>query len=314
MNSLSGKEASSPQRWVHSTNDVGSESSTRHSSTVTSRNARKVAAWATGMRIVKLTSILMMLACISTYGQAVNAPETSAVPVLVELFTSEGCSSCPPADELLQQLDASQPTPGVQLIVLSEHVDYWNHDGWKDPYSSSSLTERQTGYVRSLGLNTAYTPEMIVDGASELKASGIQQLIQAFQKAASAPKIPMRISSLSVEAGSPQLLRAHVEVDGASLKHNAEIYVVLALDHAESQVLRGENTGRHLAHVAVAEEFTRIGKLEKQKPFSKDVQIKLKPGTEPTNIRVIAFVQESGPGKVLGAALQKNTSNVASRN
>jgi hypothetical protein len=256
----------------------------------------------------------MMLACIPTYGQAVNAPDTSVVPVLVELFTSEGCSSCPPADELLQQLDASQPTPGVQLIVLSEHVDYWNHDGWKDPYSSSSLTERQTGYVRSLGLNTAYTPEMIVDGASELKASGIQQLIQAFQKAASAPKIPVRISSLSVEAGSPQLLRAHVEVDSASLKHNAEIYVVLALDHAESQVLRGENTGRHLPHVAVAEEFTRIGKLEKEKPFSKDIQIKLKPGIEPTNIRVIAFVQESGPGKVLGAALQKNTSNVAPRN
>jgi hypothetical protein len=314
MGSFSSKEMSSPQRRVHWTNDVGPEPSTRHSSSLTPSNDGKVSPWATGTRIVKLTSILMILACIRTYGQAVNAPDTSAVPVLVELFTSEGCSSCPPADELLQQLDASQPTPGVQLIVLSEHVDYWNHDGWKDPYSSSSLTERQTEYVRSLGLNTAYTPEMIVDGASELKASGIQQLIEAFQKAASAPKIPVRISSLSVESGSPQLLRAHVEVDGASLKHNAEIYVVLALDHAESQVLRGENTGRHLAHVAVAEEFTRIGKLEKQKSFSKDIQIMLKPGVEPSNVRVIAFVQGSGPGKVLGAALQKSTSSIASRN
>jgi hypothetical protein len=208
-------------------------------------------------------------------------------------------------------MDASQPAPGVHLIVLSEHVDYWNHDGWKDPYSSSLLTERQSGYVHSLRLNTAYTPQMIVDGASELKASGMQQLIQAFQKAAAVSKIPVRITSLSVEAASPQLLRARIEVDGTLQKHNADIYVVVALDHAESQVLRGENTGRHLAHVAVAEEFTRIGKLEKQSQFSKDVQIKLKPDIEPTNIRVIAFVQESGLGKVLGAALKKNTNNVA---
>jgi hypothetical protein len=236
---------------------------------------------------------------------------SSQVPILVELFTSEGCSSCPPADDLLQQMDASQPAPGAQLIVLSEHVDYWNHDGWKDPYSSPSLTERQSGYVRALGLNTAYTPQMIVDGVSELKATGSQQLIQSLQKATSAPKIPVRISSVRVEAA---LVRAHVEVDGTFQKHNADIYVVIALDRAESQVLRGENSGRHLAHVAVAEDVSRIGKLEKQKSFSKDIQIKLKPTIEPSNIRVIAFVQESGPGKIVGVALHKNSDSVVSMN
>ena len=260
---------------------------------------------------MKLFWVLMVIAYTprGTYGQ--TAQNSSPVPILVELFTSEGCSSCPPADDLLQRMDASQPAPGAQLIVLSEHVDYWNHDGWKDPYSSPSLTERQSGYVRALGLNTAYTPQMIVDGASELKASGSQQLIQALQKATSAPKIPVRISSVRVESA---LLQAHVEVDGTSQKHNADIYIVVARDHAESQVLRGENSGRHLAHVAVAEDFTRIGKLEKQKSFSKDIQIKLKPGIEPSNIRVIAFVQESGPGKIVGAALQKNTNSVATIN
>ena len=317
MDSLNCKAVLSQTGRVHIANDIVRDGrSPRLSKAVTHGISGKVLWRARGNRIVKFYGVLIMIACISseTYGQAVNARNTSAVPILVELFTSEGCSSCPPADDLLQQMDVSQPAPGAQLIVLSEHVDYWNHDGWKDPYSSSSLTERQSGYVRSLGLNTAYTPQMIVDGASELKATGTQQLIQALQKAASAPKIPVRISSLSVEAASAALLRAHIEVDGTPQKHNADIYVVVALDHSESQVLRGENTGRHLAHVAVAEEFIRIGKLEKQKSFSKDIQIKLKPGIEPTNIRVIAFVQEPGPGKVLGAALQKNTTNIPSGN
>jgi hypothetical protein len=259
---------------------------------------------------MKPFGVLLIIACAATGLARQTASNgnasgnASTVPVLVELFTSEGCSSCPPADELLERMDTAQPIPGAQIIVLSEHVDYWNHDGWKDPYSSSLLTERQTAYVGALGLKTPYTPQMIVDGTSELRGTGAERL-QTLEKAAALPHVVVQIGSLTIEAKTQVVLSVHVEAGEAPEKRNADIYVVVALDHAESQVLRGENSGKHLAHVAVVQEFKKIGKLDKAKPFSQDFQVKLKPGTDPSNLRVIAFVQESGPGRVLGAALKK---------
>ncbi len=235
-------------------------------------------------------------------------PSAEAHPVLVELFTSEGCSSCPPADGLLQKLDVHQPILGAQLIVLSEHVTYWDHDGWKDPNSSAELTDRQASYEEKLGEKTSYTPQMIADGTAIVQMTKPDLVKSALEKAAASPKIPVRIGDLSVDAGNPAVLHARIDTDANDDSHNADVYVVVALDHVESQVLKGENGGKHLTHVAVAQEFTKIGKIEKGKTFSKEVQVNLKPGTDPKNVRVIAFIQESGPGKMLGAALRKPAS------
>jgi hypothetical protein len=237
-----------------------------------------------------------------------SAAETSTPvthPILVELFTSEGCSSCPPADALLQTMDTSQPVPGAQLIVLSEHVDYWDHDGWKDPNSSPALTERQAAYVRALGLKTAYTPQLIVDGTSEMRANNPQQVNRVFQEATAASKVSVRIGEVSIDAGNPAILRTRIEADGNIDQHNADVYLAVALDRVESQVLHGENGGRHLTHVAVVQQLTKVGKLPKGKSFEETVQFKLKPGTDPKNVRIVAFVQEHGPGRLLGAALRK---------
>jgi hypothetical protein len=236
---------------------------------------------------------------------AAQAPSHPPVPIFIELFTSEGCSSCPPADAWLQKVDASQPIPGAQVIVLSEHVDYWDHDGWKDSYSSSALTERQSIYARAFGLSSPYTPQAIVDGQIELHLNDQQQAMKVFQKSAEAGMIPLTIGSVSVDGSSPAMLHAHIEIAGHAEKGGADVYGAVALDHVESQVLRGENGGRHLAHVAVVTEMKKIGKLAKGHDFSLEFQTKIPSGVDPHNLRFVVFLQQSGQGKVLGAAMSR---------
>ncbi len=178
----------------------------------------------------------------------------SPTPVLVELFTSEGCSSCPPADEFLRTLDAAQPVAGVRLIVLGEHVDYWDDQGWRDIYSDHNFTVRQDNYVNRMGLKSSYTPQIVVDGSAECSGNDPKRAIDAIEKARAQSKVSLQISSATVANGK---LSAHIESD--TLPANAEVFVALALDHAESQVLRGENSGHHLEHVAVARNFVKVG-------------------------------------------------------
>jgi len=222
--------------------------------------------------------------------------------VLVELFTSEGCSSCPPADKFLETLDG-QPISGADMIVLSEHVDYWNHIGWKDPYSASFYSQRQSAYAKRFGLDSVYTPQMVVDGTSEFVGSNSGQADKAFRKELSVPKLPVRLSSVSADASN--VLHAHLEtgtLDSSFGSREADVYVALALNRAESQVSAGENSGRKLTHVAVVRSLTRIGALKQGRVLAQDVQLKLEPGSDSRNLRLIAFVQEPGQGRVLGAA------------
>src|SRR5215471_21555258 len=126
-------------------------------------------------------------------GPADRLPEERQA-VLVELFTSEGCSSCPAADVLLERLERSQPVPGAQIVVLSEHVDYWNRIGWADPYSSSAFSARQEQYARRFRTQGPYTPQMIVDGRSEFVGSDTRLAESAIRSAIKQPRAGIRIS------------------------------------------------------------------------------------------------------------------------
>src|SRR3954466_5402859 len=222
-----------------------------------------------------------------------------ANPILVELFTSVGGSDCPPADAFLKALDAAQPIPGAQLIMLEEHVDYWDDQGWRDPFSSHAVTLRQSEYVDRLHVkNGPYTPQMVVDGSEAFVGSDRPQAGRAFVKEVPVPKVSVHISALHVEGGKAL---AHVEIGAVPSK--AEVFVAIALDHAQSQVLRGENGGRQLEHVAVVERLASIGKLTKEEPLSKDVAIKVDHPEK--DYRMVVFVQQGDGGKILGAAVAR---------
>jgi len=239
-----------------------------------------------------------MLAGLPEPIRAAGAP----TPILVELFTSEGCSSCPPADRFLETLDG-QPVPGANVIVLSEHVDYWNHIGWKDPYSSHFYSERQTTYAKRFGLDDPYTPQMVVDGTSQFVGSNTALADKAFAAALESPKIPVRLSAISADAS--HTLHAHVEtgpLEPSLRLRSADVYVAVALNHAETQVSGGENNGHTLKHVAVVRSLTKVGELRQSQPDAQDFQIKLDPGWDLGNLRLIAFLQEPHQGRVVGAA------------
>jgi hypothetical protein len=257
--------------------------------------------------MAKLSALALVAVFAPIFLWAADAPRANALsPVLIELFTSEGCSSCPPADALLQQLDRSQPVAGAQLIVLSEHVDYWNHIGWTDPYSSRFFSDRQNTYSARFGLQSVYTPQMVVDGTTEFIGSDSNLATRAVQKALAQQKVPVRISGISLD--TPNVLLAHVEAGAlpeSSHAANAEVYLVVALNHAESQVVHGENDGRRLTHVGVVQSLTKIGRLDTSKGYAQDVRVKLDSRTDLTNLRVIAFVQQAGQHQVLGATLEK---------
>src|ERR1700733_1035176 len=219
--------------------------------------------------------ILTLILFFVIQGVSVEAqkPDHPAVPIFIELFTSEGCSSCPPARAGLQKMDSSQPIPGATLIVLSEHVDYWDHDGWKDPFSSASITERQNAYVHNLGLSDVYTPQIVVDGAEEVKPANAQATSATLQKEASAPMIAVHVDGAVLAAGSPPFLTGKVEADGSELKHGGDVFVAVALNSVQTDVLAGENNGKKLTNISVVKEMVKVGKLDKGKSFDQAFHI-----------------------------------------
>jgi hypothetical protein len=232
---------------------------------------------------------------------ALECSAAARTPVVVELFTSEGCSSCPPADRLLADLDRTQPIGGVDLIVLSEHVDYWNRLGWSDPYSSEIFSARQQNYATKLGVDDVYTPQAIVDGQLETVGSNGSKVSQAIGKAARQVKIPLALTATQANGK----IQVHVQWDGAEKLHGGvSVYIAVAQSEAKSHVRAGENSGQDLQHVAVTRQILEVGTLQEKTPFSKEITL-ARDAKWTGGMRVVAFLQEKSSGRIIGAVQQK---------
>jgi len=259
---------------------------------------------------------LLAVVCTCVVGgaimQVVRAEEPSSPPklVLAELFTSEGCSSCPPADRLLAEIVKSSPVPGVTIVPLSLHVDYWNSLGWADSYSTKPSTERQVAYQRALGNRNIYTPQLVVDGSAECVGSDRATVTKLIRDAAERPKAEVSISATP----SSDATTCSVKVELAkrdALPRDEQLRVMIAVteDGLTSTVRRGENTGHTLSHVAVVRSLVDAGAVAAD-PHARPIEmtLKLDPAWKLENLHIVAFVQSAKDLHVYGAAIAPITS------
>jgi hypothetical protein len=241
-----------------------------------------------------LLSVAILVA-LAARGSLAQAPR---VPVLVELYTSEGCSSCPPADAFLESLSRDQPVARAHIIPVGLHIDYFNSLGWKDAFSSSIFTARQRSYSPVFGDDNVYTPQIVVDGHDLIVGTAKDQARRVIESAASRPHLPVSVTA--------RIAADHIRltIDAPPAPGNGEKIQVLAAiteDGLSSVVTRGENNGRTLHHVAVARTVvgldslsTKVSVLEKQLTLGK--------GWGQAGLKAVVWLQGAKSRQVYGAA------------
>jgi hypothetical protein len=241
-------------------------------------------------------AFIFILSLISGHALAQTAQRS---PVLVELFTSEGCSSCPPADALLAKLDQAQPIAGTEVIALGEHVDYWDQLGWHDRFSSHQYTDRQNQYRFRFHLDDVYTPQMVIDGTEPFVGNDAPHIVNAINSAGQTAKINLALSKASVDGD-------HVSFTVSSsaapnLLAKADLYAALVDPTDTTDVRSGENKGHALHHVAVVRSLQKIAKLNELASGPLHAQLLAPTNSTPATMRIVVFAQRSGQGAVVGA-------------
>lgn len=228
----------------------------------------------------------------------------NAAPVIVELFTSEGCASCPPADALLARLERIQPVPGARIIALEEHVDYWNQLGWIDPFSLPQFHARQNEYAMAAHVQDIYTPQMIVNGQVAFEGDDSDRAYQEIGRAAQAPMTSVELST-APNARDAQWIDITVRVTNptAAKFREANLYLAVTESNVLGRVAAGENAGRTLRHSQVVRSFNAIGRIDPKGSSVAQVVSTLRLPREwrRENLRAVVFVQERGTFRITGA-------------
>lgn len=215
----------------------------------------------------------------------IAAAQSSNHPVVVELYTSQGCSSCPPADKLLATLAERE-----DVIALGLHVDYWDYIGWKDSFASPRYSDRQRAYARHAGARTVYTPQMIVAGMDHLIGARPAELDQIIRRFA-AYRSPVALDL--GRKGGKVMVRARAS---APLPGKLVVQYVRYKPHARVEIARGENAGRTIDYANVVTDWQRVGEWDGATDLSLGLDA---PGDDP----VVVILQEEGPGRIVAAAV-----------
>jgi len=240
--------------------------------------------------VTPVAVVALILSCAAWLAQPARAQQ----PVVIELFTSEGCSSCPPADAMLTKLSHQRNSSLAKLILLGEHVEYWNGPGWTDRFSAPTYTQRQYDYVKDFHLATAYTPQIVIDGHLQTSGNDPRTVEQTILQEAKTPKP----AAVSLRFLSPEKLQVVVD-NPAHTK--MEVLFAVTEDDLTTNVRGGENGGRTLTHSAVVRELHRLGATSDAK-FDKTVNVPDKPDWKKGDLRAIVLVQNPSSGQILGAA------------
>ena len=239
------------------------------------------------------------------FRKAVAFSETNGAadgaPVVLELFTSEGCSSCPPADALISELGASSKS----VIPLAYHVDYWNHLGWADPFSSRQWSERQSDYARAMNLDGEYTPQMVISGAWQCGGSDAGTIERAVAAARSQPALGRTSIQTSLAAAGSRKLQ--VKVNAQLLTAGpGRLVVMLAIYESGlvSKIGAGENGGREITYDYTVRKLLPAFELDGAKgaSASKELNIELDNSWSLAHLGVAAFIQDSTSLKIEGAS------------
>lgn len=210
---------------------------------------------------------------------------------VVELFTSEGCSSCPPADRLFEKIQ--EDNKNKQIYLLAFHVDYWDHQGWKDRFGDREYSNRQRQYASWMNLPSIYTPQIVVNGKAEYVGSDQGSVLQAISTALDQEPANELTLDGKIEHG-----KAHVEYQ-ATGKEKATLILALVQQSAQSNVRAGENAGSHLSHVQIVRGLHRFPIDGNGK---KEVNINLPKDFTENGWELVGFVQQPSDGKITAAA------------
>lgn len=254
------------------------------------------------LRVLRVC-LIGFVSFVSTGPLSAQQPSNGRVPVLVELFTSEGCNSCPPADRILEMLSKEQPVDGVYIVALSEHVTYWDHQGWKDPFGAQRYTQRQNAYGSRFKLESVFTPQLIIDGATQFVGTDTAALKRALEDAAGTPK-----PRLTVEAALDAKGGLSGSVSGPGLEagkaEGADLLWAVTEDDLVVEVKRGENANRTLRHSGVVRTLV-TKKIEATGATPVSATIQLESEWKRENLRLVAFVQSAKTKRVLSVGWAK---------